>query len=161
MSKRCTAGFTLVEILIVVVILGILAAIVTPQFVSASESAKQASFVTSLKSFASAGEMYRTTYGMYPEDASTGQLPSGMERWIREQDWVSITPIGGSWDCERDDIGGYGYAMGVHFNGRGMALKFTPEGDRLLVSCLEQPPQVWDLTELIRPLSAVRPAPDR
>lgn len=121
MSKRYSRGFTLVEILIVVVILGILAAIVTPQFASASESAKQASFITSLKSFANASELYRTTYGMYPEDASTGELPSGMERWIREDDWTSTTPIGGSWDCERNGIGGHACSVGVHFDGAGMS----------------------------------------
>jgi len=120
MSKRCRNGFTLVEILIVVVILGILAAIVTPRFASASESAKQASFITSLKSIASASEMYRTTYGIYPEDASSGQLPSGMERWIREQDWTSTTPIGGIWDSERNGIDGFACAVGVHFNGSGV-----------------------------------------
>lgn len=119
MNERCNRGFTLVEILIVVVILGILAAIVTPQFATASESAKQAAFITNLNSFASASELYRTTYGIYPEDASSGQLPSGMERWIREQEWTSISPIGGRWDSEQNDIGDYAYAVGVHFDGNG------------------------------------------
>jgi len=42
-----------------------------------------------------------------------------------------------------------------------MALAFTPEGDRLVVSRLEQPPQIWDLTQLVRPLTAVRPTRNR
>ena len=37
-----------------------------------------------------------------------------------------------------------------------MALAFTPDGDRLIVSCLEHPPQLWDLNALTRPLSAIR-----
>lgn len=40
-AKRCRMAFTLVEILIVVVILGILAAIVIPQFSSASQTARE------------------------------------------------------------------------------------------------------------------------
>ncbi len=107
------------EILIVVVILGILSALVVPQFASASDSARQASFITNMKSFADACELYRTHYGLYPEDAGTGTLPSGLDRWIREDDWTAVTPIGGSWDCENNDTGGYGFAVGVHFNGRG------------------------------------------
>jgi general secretion pathway protein G len=119
MPIRTRSGFTLVEILIVVVILGILSALIVPQFASASESARQASFFTNVKSFADACELYRLHYGLYPEDASTGQLPSGLDRWIREEDWTAVTPIGGSWDCERNDTGGYGFAVGVHFNGAG------------------------------------------
>jgi len=41
-SKRSSRGFTLIEILIVVIILGILAAIVIPQFSSASSQASTA-----------------------------------------------------------------------------------------------------------------------
>ncbi|MCR9215666.1 MAG: prepilin-type N-terminal cleavage/methylation domain-containing protein [bacterium] len=119
MPNRRSPGFTLVEILIVVVILGILAAIVVPQFTSASESARQASFITNVKSFANATELYRVHYGTYPEDASTGSLPAGLDRWVREDDWTAITPIGGSWDSERNDTGGYACALGVHFDGRG------------------------------------------
>ena len=46
-------GFTLVEILIVVIILGILAAIVIPQFTNASKEAKQSALVTMVQSLRS------------------------------------------------------------------------------------------------------------
>ena len=49
MTKRKNSGFTLVEILIVVVILGILAAIVIPQFSQASNEARESSLKSNLK----------------------------------------------------------------------------------------------------------------
>ena len=52
-------GFTLVEILIVVVILGILAAIVIPQFTSASTEAKEASLCSDIQSMRAAIELYK------------------------------------------------------------------------------------------------------
>ena len=60
-------GFTLVEILIVVVILGILAAIVVPQFTNASESAKSNSLYTQLQTLRSQFELYQVQHnGNYP-----------------------------------------------------------------------------------------------
>jgi len=73
MSARSlkSKGFTLVEILIVVVILGILAAIVIPQFTSASESAKASSLVTQLQSLRSQLELYQLEHnGDYPAQAT-------------------------------------------------------------------------------------------
>lgn len=52
-------GFTLVEILIVVVILGILAAIVIPQFSQASSEAREASLNSSLQSVRAQIELYK------------------------------------------------------------------------------------------------------
>jgi len=61
------AGFTLVEILIVVVILGILAAIVIPQFTNASEDAKASSLFTQLQTIRSQLELYQVQHnGNYP-----------------------------------------------------------------------------------------------
>lgn len=52
-------GFTLVEILIVVIILGILAAIVIPQFSNASEDARNSSVVSQLQTLRSQLELYK------------------------------------------------------------------------------------------------------
>jgi general secretion pathway protein G len=53
------SGFTLVEILIVVIILGILAAIVIPQFTNASEDARKSSLVSQLQTLRSQVELYK------------------------------------------------------------------------------------------------------
>ena len=61
MPRRTAASraFTLVEILIVVLILGILAAIVVPQFAGAAEESRRSAFVTELKVFMDGAELYR------------------------------------------------------------------------------------------------------
>src|SRR5215212_267728 len=52
-------GFTLVEILIVVIILGILAAIVIPQFTNASQDARESSLLSQLQTLRSQIELYK------------------------------------------------------------------------------------------------------
>ncbi len=65
--KTMAKGFTLVEILIVVVILGILAAIVIPQFTRASETARASSLQSQLQTIRSQLELYQVQHnGVYP-----------------------------------------------------------------------------------------------
>lgn len=56
---KAKKGFTLVEILIVVVILGILAAIVIPQFTDASTSAKESGLRADIQTMRSQLELYK------------------------------------------------------------------------------------------------------
>jgi len=56
---RTRKGFTLVEILIVVVILGILAAIVIPQFTNASTEAKVSNLKSNLQTVRAQLELYK------------------------------------------------------------------------------------------------------
>lgn len=74
MRNRIRKGFTLVEILIVVVILGILAAIVVPQFTSATQDAQVGNIRAQLKSLQNQIELFkaRSTDGQYPDLVGAG-----------------------------------------------------------------------------------------
>ena len=75
-KERC--GFTLIEVLIVVVILGILAATVLPQFASTNDEAKESAVVQSLQTLRSQIQLYRFQHeGLLPEkDKLPQQLTS-------------------------------------------------------------------------------------
>ena len=107
-------GFTLVEILIVVVILGILAAVVVPQFASASQQASAASFAKSCKSMADAIDWYRARTGLYPPDGGSGSLPDELEEYINRGEYEGGGLLGGVWDIEQNDSG-VTLAVGIHF----------------------------------------------
>ncbi len=59
-------GFTLVELLIVVIILAILAAIIVPQFTAATDDANQAAYDTNLANLRAAIDLYRQQHNEYP-----------------------------------------------------------------------------------------------
>ncbi|MCJ7730320.1 MAG: prepilin-type N-terminal cleavage/methylation domain-containing protein [Sedimentisphaerales bacterium] len=63
---RARSGFTLVEILIVVIILGILAAIVIPQFTDASTQARLSSLKSNLQTMRSQIELYKVQHSDTP-----------------------------------------------------------------------------------------------
>ena len=65
------SGFTLVEILIVVIILGILAAIVIPQFTQASNDARESALSSDLQTVRSQLELYKVQHlEAYPAAAT-------------------------------------------------------------------------------------------
>jgi prepilin-type N-terminal cleavage/methylation domain-containing protein len=111
-------GFTLIEILIVLAILGILAGIVISQFTGVTEDAERQAFITSGRTFAEAAERFNLDYGVYPEDSASGALPTGFGDYITYNQWEGGTPIGGVWDSDQDF--GIGSAIGVHFDGTGI-----------------------------------------
>lgn len=76
--KDQSAGFTLVEILIVVVILGILAAIVVPQFTSAAAESRDSSIRMSLYRIRQQLEIYKEHHdGEYPTLADFTEQMTG------------------------------------------------------------------------------------
>lgn len=64
-------GFTLVELLIVVIILAILAAIVIPQFSSATDDTKEAALDANLGGLRNAIELYKAQHSTYPGATAT------------------------------------------------------------------------------------------
>lgn len=76
------AGFTLIEIMVVVVILGILAALVVPQVMSRPDQAKVTVAQGDIKAIAAALDMYRLDNHVYPSTQqgleALVKKPSGM-----------------------------------------------------------------------------------
>ncbi|PQO33972.1 prepilin-type N-terminal cleavage/methylation domain-containing protein [Blastopirellula marina] len=69
MSQNKKAGFTLIEVLIVVVILAVLAATVIPQFTDSTTDAKKSSVMLNLHTLRSQIQLYRAQH--------EGDIPSG------------------------------------------------------------------------------------
>lgn len=67
MKRTVRKAFTLVEILIVVVILGILAAIVVPQFTNATQDAQAGNIKAQLDTLNNQIELYRARTNAYPD----------------------------------------------------------------------------------------------
>ncbi len=109
-------GFTLVEILIVVVILGILASVVVANVADSDDDARRTVFIRNLHHFKQGLSLYQETHGQLPPDTSTGECPPALAEMFDEQNFESFTPIGGRWDIETEDSGII-LAVGVHFDG--------------------------------------------
>lgn len=65
-SARKQAGFTLIEIMVVVVILGILAALVVPQVMSRPDQAKVTAAQNDIRAIGAALDMYKLDNHSYP-----------------------------------------------------------------------------------------------
>lgn len=78
-------GFTLIEIMVVVVILGILAAVVVPRFLSRPDEARVTKAKVDMKSIEEALGLFKLDHGFYPstdqglkalvEKPQTGRIP--------------------------------------------------------------------------------------
>ena len=66
-ARQAAAGFTLVELLLVITILGILAAMVVPKFGGQSESARIATTRSSISGIATAVNTYEVQVGRFPD----------------------------------------------------------------------------------------------
>lgn len=69
MSKQNRSGFTLVEILIVVVVMAVLAAAIVPQFTSATDDAKTNTAKFNLSTLRGMSQMYRSQHNASPPSA--------------------------------------------------------------------------------------------
>jgi general secretion pathway protein G len=65
-TRKNQKGFTLIEIMVVVVILGILASIVVPKIISRPEQAKVVKAKQDVQAIESALELYKLDNGFYP-----------------------------------------------------------------------------------------------
>ncbi|MBN1558351.1 MAG: prepilin-type N-terminal cleavage/methylation domain-containing protein [Lentisphaerae bacterium] len=94
-------GFTLLEIMLVVSLIGLLAVLAVPLVARAAMQARDAMFINDLRTLSGAFSQYALQNGDYPEDAPPGVLPEDVAPYLRGTDWADAAPVGGTWDWTR------------------------------------------------------------
>ena len=94
LRQRHEAGFTLVEIMVVIVILGLLATLVARNVVSSGDEARETKAKADVRMIADAVRGYRAKFGRMPEDLQT--LATKDEKGRSELEELPLDP----WDNE-------------------------------------------------------------
>ena len=101
-------GFTLVEIMIVVAIIGLLAALALPAFQRTRRAAQLSRIANDFRVFAQAFETYALQNGTWPNNAGNGAVPSlpvPMTGDFKTDIWRAPTAIGGRWNWDQGRLG--------------------------------------------------------
>ena len=102
-------GFTLIELMIVIAIIGILSAIAIPNYIKYRNKAKIVSMISALKTFEIGFMDYAIDNGDFPPDSHIvlPDMPT-MGNYISPTLWGETTPLGGTYNWEGPD--NYPYA---------------------------------------------------
>ncbi|MDO8631375.1 MAG: prepilin-type N-terminal cleavage/methylation domain-containing protein [Phycisphaerales bacterium] len=93
-------GFTLVELMVVVLIISVLATLSVPAIQRTKMKAKTAAIVSDFRTFATAFDTYAQETGKWPAEAGVGVIPPLMVGRLNTTAWKRQTPMGGRYNWE-------------------------------------------------------------
>jgi type IV pilus assembly protein PilA len=125
--KRTQKGFTLVEIMIVVVIIGLLAAMAIPAFQKVRQSSIQKTLINDAKQIAGAANQYMMEYGhtsvVFKSDA-TGKVDGELKVYVKYVSKGNILP--GTFYASAEN-----YTVGNAALGAVSTISISAEGQKL------------------------------
>lgn len=127
MQIRSKKGFTLVEIMIVVVIIGLLAAMAIPAFQKVRQSSIQKTLINDAKQIAGAANQYMMEYGHTSvafSSASDGKVTSLLSVYVKYVSKGNVLP--GTFAASADS-----YSVGNAALGANSTIAISAEGQKL------------------------------
>ena len=142
-APRRRAGFTLVELAVVIVIIGVLAAFGVPRFIKSVERSKAAEAFEYLASIRTAQERYQAQYGTYALNVTDLDIKSTPPKYFNAPATFSpsATTLQDSWSLTLTRTGssaGYGAYTVI----------FTETGFDVANSTIAQPPASTDINPI-------------
>lgn len=116
-NYRKSGGFTLIEVMVVVVILGILAAIIVPKIMSRPEQARMVKAKQDILAIQSAMDLYKLDNGVYP---STDQ---GLQALVTKP---TIEPLPRNWKSD-------GYLQDLPIDPWGQQYQYLNDNEKLRI----------------------------
>lgn len=105
MERTPKTGFTLIELMITVSIIGLLAVLALPRMLEAGNRTKARRFAREIQAAGHAFVRYSFDHGDYPADRTPAQMPEGMAGYLSRFPWTETTLIGGQWDWDNGQFG--------------------------------------------------------
>ncbi len=120
--RKSTGGFTLIELMVVIVIIGILAAYIAPKFIGRTEDAKINAAKAQIRAFETGLKLFRLDNGFYPSTEqglealvsppSTGKIPENYKKGgYIESASVPLDPWGNTYLYESPGSHGFDYEI--------------------------------------------------
>lgn len=94
MNRNEFKGFTVVELLIVIIIIAIISVIALPQFINAQDRGKQSQTVANLRSISNAMALYHADNNEFPAAANIATLKTALE----DDGYMSQVPVNDGWE---------------------------------------------------------------